>query len=108
MQVTIRSATSRPSPGSTEGFQILVVHPSSPWTSIRELIDYAKANPGKLNYAHVGPGGLPHLAGELFMLRSGTTMTGVSYRSGGESGTAVLSQAVHLTFENVAILAPQI
>jgi tripartite-type tricarboxylate transporter receptor subunit TctC len=92
----------------TEGFQILVVHPSSPWTSIRELIDYAKANPGKLNYAHVGPGGLPHLAGELFMLRSGTTMTGVSYRSGGESVTAVLSQAVDLTFENIAILGPQV
>jgi len=92
----------------TEGFQILVVHPSSPRTSIRELIDYAKANPGKLNYAHVGPGGLPHLAGELFMLRSGTTMTGVSYRSGGESVTAVLSHAVHLTFENIAILGPQV
>jgi tripartite-type tricarboxylate transporter receptor subunit TctC len=42
------------------------------------------------------------------MLRSGTNLTGVSYRSGGESVTAVLSQAVHLTFENVAILAPQI
>ena len=92
----------------TEGFQILVVHPSSPWASIKELAGYAKANPGKLNYAHVGPGGLPHLAGELFMLRSGTNLTGVSYRSGGESVTAVLSQAVHLTFENVAILAPQI
>jgi tripartite-type tricarboxylate transporter receptor subunit TctC len=92
----------------TEGFQILVVHPSSPWVSIKELAGYAKSNPGKLNYAHVGPGGLPHLAGELFMLRSGTNLTGVSYRSGGESVTAVLSQAVHLTFENVAILAPQI
>ena len=92
----------------TEGFQVLVVHPSSAWTSIRELIDYAKANPGKLNYAHVGPGGLPHLAGELFMLRSGTTMTGISYRSGGESVTAVLSHAVHLTFEHIAILWPQV
>jgi tripartite-type tricarboxylate transporter receptor subunit TctC len=92
----------------TEGFQVLVVHPSSPWTSVTELVDYAKANPGKLNYAHVGPGGLPHLAGELFMLRSGTAMTGISYRSGTESVTAVLSQAVHLTFENIAILGPQV
>ncbi len=92
----------------TEGFQILVVHPSSPLTSIKELVDYAKANPGKLNYAHTGPGGLPHLAGELFMLRSGAKMTGVSYRSGGESSTAVLSKAVDLTFENIAILGPLI
>ena len=92
----------------TEGFQILVVHPSSPWRSIRELVDDSKANPAKINYAHTGAGGLPHLAGELFMLRSGARMTGVSYRSGGESVTAVLSQAVHLTLENVAILVPQI
>jgi tripartite-type tricarboxylate transporter receptor subunit TctC len=91
-----------------EGFQILVVHPSSPWKSVKELVDDAKANPGKFNYAHTGPGGLPHLAGEVFMLRSGTKLTGVSYRSGGESITAVLSQAVHLTFENIAVLAPQI
>jgi len=92
----------------TEGFQIVVVHPSSPWKSIKELVDDSKANPDKLNYAHTGPGGLPHLASELFMLRSGAKLTGVSYRSGGESVTAVLSKAVDLTLENVAILAPLI
>ncbi len=89
----------------TEGFQILVVHPSSPWKTLKEFVEYAKANPGKINYAHTGGGGLPHLAGEVFMLRSGTKLTGVSYRSGGESNTAVLSQAVHATFENIAILS---
>jgi tripartite-type tricarboxylate transporter receptor subunit TctC len=92
----------------TEGFQIVVVHPSSPWKSIKELVDDSKANPDKLNYAHTGPGGLPHLASELFMLRSGAKLTGVSYRSGGESVTAVLSKAVDVTLENVAILAPLI
>jgi tripartite-type tricarboxylate transporter receptor subunit TctC len=88
-----------------EGFQILVVHPSSPWKTLKEFIDDTKAHPGKVNYAHTGGGGLPHLAGELFMLRSGAKMTGVSYRSGGESNAAVLSQAVHATLENVAITA---
>lgn len=88
----------------TEGFQILVVHPSSPWKTVREFVDYAKANPGKINYGHTGGGGLPHLAGEVFMLRSGTKLTGVSYRSGGESTAGVLSQAIHATFENIAIL----
>jgi tripartite-type tricarboxylate transporter receptor subunit TctC len=88
----------------TEGFQILVVHPSSQWKTLKEFVDYTKANPGKVNYAHTGNGGLPHLASELFMLRSGAKMTGVSYRSGGESNTAVLSQNVHATLENIAIL----
>jgi tripartite-type tricarboxylate transporter receptor subunit TctC len=88
----------------TEGFQILVVHPDSPFKTVKDVIDYAKANPGKLNYASTGPGGLPHLAAELFMLRTGTKLTNVSYRSGGESNTAVLTKAVDLTFENVAIL----
>jgi tripartite-type tricarboxylate transporter receptor subunit TctC len=87
-----------------EGFQILVVHPSSPWKSVKEFVDHTKANPGKVNYAHTGAGGLPHLAGELFMLRSGAKMTGISYRSGGESNTAVLSKAVDATLENIAIL----
>ena len=68
----------------TEGFQILVVHPDSPWKTVKDFIDDAKANPGKINYGHTGPGGLPHLAAELFMLRSGTKLTAVSYRSGGE------------------------
>src|SRR6516165_8260216 len=71
-----------------EGFQILVVHPSSLWTSVKEFVDDAKANSGKFNYTHTGAGGLPHLAGEVFMLRSGTRLTGVSYRGGGESLTA--------------------
>ena len=88
----------------TEGFQILVVHPDSPWKTLKDFIDDAKANPGKLNYGHTGPGGLPHLAAELFMLRSGTKLTAVSYRSGGESSTAVLSKTIHATFENIAIL----
>jgi tripartite-type tricarboxylate transporter receptor subunit TctC len=88
----------------TEGFQILVVHPSSPWQTVKDFVADAKANPGKINYAHTGAGGLPHLAGELFALRSGIKLTGVSYRSGGEANTAVLSQNVQATFENIAIL----
>ena len=88
----------------TEGFQILVVHPSSSWQTVKDFVADAKANPGKINYAHTGAGGLPHLAGELFALRSGIKLTGVSYRSGGEANTAVLSQNVQATFENIAIL----
>jgi tripartite-type tricarboxylate transporter receptor subunit TctC len=92
----------------SESYQILVVHPSSPWKSVKELVDYAKANPGKLNYAHTGAGGLPHLTGELFRLRAGVDMVGVPFRSGGEAVTAVLNQAVNLTFESITILLPLI
>jgi len=88
----------------TEGFQILVVDVNSPWKTLKDFIADAKANPGKINYGHTGRGGLPNLAGELFMLKSGAKLTGVSYRSGGESVTAVLSGAVQATFENIAIL----
>jgi tripartite-type tricarboxylate transporter receptor subunit TctC len=89
-------------------FQILVVHPSSPWRSVKELVDHAKANPGKLNYAHTGAGGLPHLTGELFLARAGVDIVGVPFRSGGEAVTAVLSEAVHMTFEGITILLPLI
>ena len=75
-----------------EGYQILVVHPDSEWKTLKDFVGYARANPGKINYGHTGPGGLPHLAGEIFQLRSGTKLTAVSYRSGGESSTAVSEQ----------------
>jgi tripartite-type tricarboxylate transporter receptor subunit TctC len=91
-----------------EGFQILVVHPDAPWKTVKDFVDDAKANPGKINYGHTGPGGLPHLAGELFMLRSGARLSGVSYRSGGESITAVLGKTIQATFENIAILRSMI
>jgi len=92
----------------SESYQILVVPPSRPWKTVQELIDHAKANPGTLNYAHTGAGGLPHLTGELFIARSGAKLTGVPYRSGGEAVTAVMSEAVDLTFESITILLPLI
>jgi tripartite-type tricarboxylate transporter receptor subunit TctC len=92
----------------SESHQILVVHPSAPWKTVAEFVGDAKANPGKFNYAHSGPGGLPHLTGELFMARTGAALTGVPYKSGGEALTALLGQQVHATFEAIAILLPQI
>jgi len=91
-----------------EGSQVIAVHRSSPWTSLAEFVDYAKANPGKLSWAHSGAGSLPHLAMEAFMARTGTKMVGVSYRSGGESVNALLSKAVDVTSEGIAGIAPQV
>jgi tripartite-type tricarboxylate transporter receptor subunit TctC len=92
----------------SESFQILVVHPSLPVTSVKELLDYIRANPGKLNYAHSGVGGLPHLTAELFIARTGANIVGVPYRSGGEAVTAMLGQNVQMTFEAISILLPLI
>jgi tripartite-type tricarboxylate transporter receptor subunit TctC len=92
----------------SESYQILVLNPSLPWKTVGELVAYAKANPGKLNYAHTGPGGLPHLTGELFKSRAGVDIVGVAYKSGGESVTAVLSKQVQMTFESITILLPLI
>jgi len=70
---------------------VLWVHPKVPIRSVRELIDYSKANPGKLNIASAGVGGLDHLAGELFKLQSGATYTVVPYKGSGPAMIALLT-----------------
>jgi tripartite-type tricarboxylate transporter receptor subunit TctC len=92
----------------SESYQILVVHPAVAAKTLRELIAYAKANPGKLNYAQSGAGGLPHLAGELFKSAAGVDIVGVPYKSGGDSITGVLGAQVDMTFEGITVLLPLI
>jgi tripartite-type tricarboxylate transporter receptor subunit TctC len=92
----------------SESYQILVVHPSLAVKTVGELIAYAKANPGKLNYAQTGAGGLPHLTGELFKAAAGVDIVGVPYKSGGDSITGVLGAQVHMTFEGITVLLPLI
>jgi len=92
----------------SESYQILVTHPSLAVNSVRELIAYAKANPGKLDYAQTGAGGLPHLSGELFKSAAGVDIVGVPYKSGGDSITGVLGAQVHMTFEGITVLLPLI
>jgi tripartite-type tricarboxylate transporter receptor subunit TctC len=92
----------------SEGFQILVVDPSSPWKTIGDLVERSKAHPSEINFAHTGSGGFPDLAAQLFMLQTGTRMTGISFRGGNESVTAILERVVDLTFDNSSILIPLI
>ena len=89
-------------------FQILVVDASSPWKTVADLVAYAKAHPGKLNCGTTGPGGFPDLAAHLFMIRTGTKMTGVSFRGGNRSAEAILARTIDLTFETGASLVPLI
>ena len=64
---------------------VLGVHPSVPVGSVRELIEYAKANPGKLNFANSGNGGAPHLAGIAFAQRTGISWAYIPYKGGSQA-----------------------
>ena len=83
---------------------ILIVPPNFPPNSIRELIAYAKANPGKLSYASAGAGNQTHLAAELLKARAGIDAVHVPYKSGAEMVTAVLSEQVQMSFPDISIL----
>src|SRR5262245_37407445 len=87
---------------------ILVVNPSVPVSSIKELIDYAKANPGKLNFSTAGTGGAAHIAMAAFNVASGTTMTHVPYRGTPQSVGDVISGQVQLTFTSGVSLLPHV
>src|SRR4029453_15933934 len=83
---------------------ILIVPPNFSPNSIRELIAYAKANPGKLSYASAGAGNQTHLAAELLKARAGIDAVHVPYKSGAEMVTAVLSEQVQMSFPDISIL----
>ena len=81
--------------------QVLVANPRAPFNSVAELIAYAKANPGKLNYSTGGAGTLPHLTAELFKQLTGTDIVHVPYKGGGPALTDVVAGQIPLTFDTV-------
>jgi tripartite-type tricarboxylate transporter receptor subunit TctC len=83
---------------------LVVVHPSLPVTSIPELIAYAKAHPGDLNYASGGIGASQHLAAELFMHMTGITMTHIAYRGSAGSLSDLLGGRVQLMFADMPLV----
>ena len=91
-----------------ESSNILVVNPSVPAKSVPELVAYAKANPGKVNFSSGGVGVLPHLIGEMFKARAGIDIVHVPYRGGGPSIADVMGGQVELTFEGTSVLLPLI
>lgn len=87
---------------------ILVLHPSVPANSLKELIALAKRKPGSLNYATAGVGSPLHLAGELFKKRAGIDMVPIAYKGGGPAAAAVLAGEAQLIFGSVASSLPQV
>ncbi len=91
-----------------ESSNILVVNPSVPAKTVQELVAYAKANPGKVNFSSGGIGVLPHLIGEMFKARAGIDIVHVPYKGGGPSITDLVAGNVQMTFEGTAVLLPLI
>jgi tripartite-type tricarboxylate transporter receptor subunit TctC len=87
---------------------VLVTHPAVPVHSVKELIAYARANPGKLNYASVGPGSVVHLSFELFKIRTGTHIVHVPYKGGGPALNAVLGEEVQLSAISMVPTIPHV
>ncbi|MGJ7519968.1 Bug family tripartite tricarboxylate transporter substrate binding protein [Variovorax sp. LT1P1] len=87
----------------------LVIRPDLPGVSnLKELIDYAKKNPGKLNYGSTGSGSSNHLSMELFMSMTGTKMTHVPYKGSAPAVMAMLGGEIDVLFDNVPNLMQQI
>jgi tripartite-type tricarboxylate transporter receptor subunit TctC len=85
---------------------VIVSSLTLPVTTFAEFIAYAKANPGKLNFASAGIGTAPHLAGEMIKLQTGIEMTHVPYRGIGAAYPDVMSGKVQLAFSSIAGAVP--
>ncbi len=87
---------------------VMIVPADFPANSVKELVAYAKANPGKLSYASAGAGNQTQLLAELFKAKAGIEAVHVPYKSGAEMVTAVLSEQVQFSFPDISILIPLI
>ena len=85
---------------------ILVVHPAVPAKTVQELVAYARANPGKVNFSSGGIGVLPHLIGEWFKAQAKIDVVHVPYRGGGPSINGLVAGDVQFTFEGTSVLLP--
>jgi tripartite-type tricarboxylate transporter receptor subunit TctC len=87
---------------------VLVLHPSVKANNVKELIAYAKANPGKLTYASSGNGTSIHMSGEMFKALAGVDMVHVPYKGSAPAVTDLLGGQVQLMFDNIPSSLPHI
>jgi hypothetical protein len=80
---------------------VLMVPPNSPFKSVQDIINAAKASPGKLSYANGGQGGSHHLSAELFKLMTGTDITNIPYKGGAPATIDLLGGQVDMMFEQM-------
>jgi len=87
---------------------VLIAHPSVPAANVRELVAFARANPGKLNYASAGKASPGHLTGENFRVRTGAVMTHVPYKGNAEAIRSVLAGETQIMFTPTTGALPHI
>ena len=88
--------------------EVIVASPGAPFNSFREMISYAKANPGALNFGSFGTGSSAHLMLEWIKIQAGANITHVPYKGGGPVVTATLAGEVQLTYMGTGALLPHI
>ncbi len=84
---------------------LLVVNPAVPAKNLKELLDLARANPGKLNYASSGPGTPYHMAGELFKAMAGVNIVHVPHKESSGARTSVMGGQVEMMFDAITVMA---
>jgi tripartite-type tricarboxylate transporter receptor subunit TctC len=87
---------------------MLVAKPALPVASVRELIAYAKANPGKLNYATAGVGSFQHLSSEMFRVMTGVDMVHVPYKGGGPAMASTIAGQTQICIGSLIQVIPHI
>jgi tripartite-type tricarboxylate transporter receptor subunit TctC len=87
---------------------LLVAHPNAPVNSVKELISYARANPGKLNYASTGNGTSNHLSFELFKAMTRTSVTHIPYKGSAPAVTDLIAGQVQVMFDNTPNVLPHV
>jgi tripartite-type tricarboxylate transporter receptor subunit TctC len=87
---------------------MLVIHPSVPARTLGEFVIYAKANPGRINYASAGNGTPVHLSAELFKSVAGINLVHIPYKGGGPAAAAVLAGEAKVIFGSISATLPQI
>jgi tripartite-type tricarboxylate transporter receptor subunit TctC len=85
---------------------LVTMHPALPVRTTKELIAYAKANPGKVTYGSSGTGGTAHLSGELFDLLAGTRTVHVPYKSSGPALTDLLAGQISMIYGSLPVVVP--
>ena len=86
---------------------LMVINPEVPAKDLKEFIAYAKANPGKLNYASSGPGTPYHMAGELFKAMAGVDIVHIPHKGSDQARAAILGNQVQMMFDAITTMAAQ-
>ena len=87
---------------------LLVAHPSQPFKTVKEMMAYAKANPGKLNFGSSGSGSSIHLSGELFKSLAKVDMVHVPYKGSAPAVTDLLGNQIAIMFDNLPSVIPHV